>query len=75
MAKFKINIFYVIASICSLLLVVYIWLIFLPLYEGTVAYEYVKNIAFVLTILLLASAGIQIFLSVKKTSKDEEIFA
>jgi len=73
MAKFKINIFYVIASICSLLLVMYIWLIFLPLYEETAAYEYVKNIAFILTILLLASAGIQIFLSVKKISKDEEM--
>ncbi len=70
MAKFKINIFYVIASICSMFLVIYIWLVFLPLYEGTVTYEYVKNIAFVLTILLIASIGIQIFLSVKKISKD-----
>jgi len=75
MAKFRVNIFYVIASVCSLFLVIYIWLIFLPLYEGTVAYEYVKNMAFVLTILLLVSTGIQIFLSVKKISNDEEMHA
>ena len=75
MAKFRVNIFYVIASICSLFLVIYIWLIFLPLYEGTVAYEYVKNMAFVLTILLLVATGIQIFLSVKKISNDEEMHA
>ena len=66
MSRFRINIFYVFSSICSLLLVGYIWLVFLPTYVNAVEYESIKTLAFIITAFLLFSAGIQLFLSIKK---------
>lgn len=66
MSRFRINIFYVFSSICSLLLVGYIWLVFLPTYVNAVEYESIKTLTFIITAFLLFSAGIQLFLSIKK---------
>jgi len=66
LARFRINIFYVISSICSLLLVGYVWFIFLPTYENTLHYEVIRSITIMIVMLLLISAGIQIFLSIIK---------
>jgi len=73
MARFRINIFYVISSICSFVLVGYLWLVFLPVYELAVEYESIRNVAFIITAFLLLSAGIQLFLAIKKeqTPNDE----
>ncbi|RJS88460.1 hypothetical protein CW705_08890 [Candidatus Bathyarchaeota archaeon] len=66
MKNFQINIFYLISSICFLILVGYLWLVFLPIYEFTTAYESVKRLVSILTVLLVLSAGIQFFLAIKK---------
>ena len=69
----KVNVFYMIAAVCSLLLVAYAWFMFLPTYEGELEYYFVRNIIMVLTVLLLISAGIQMFLSMtKEESKSHE---
>ncbi len=52
MVKFKFNIFYVISIICILLLIGYFWFSFLPNFEGTLQYEWVRNLIIFLTIIL-----------------------
>ena len=73
MASFKLNIFYVISAVCSLALIVYAWLAFLPSFEGATEYLPVRNIVVLLTALLLVVSAIQIVLSVKgeETSLDD----
>ncbi len=66
MTRFQINIFYAVSFICSLLLISYIWLVFLPIFEDTSEYEFIRNVSFIITVLLLVSAGIQLFLSIIK---------
>ncbi|RJS89443.1 hypothetical protein CW705_07560 [Candidatus Bathyarchaeota archaeon] len=66
MARSEINIFYIISFLCSILLIGYIWLVFLPAFENSVAYDSIRNVAFLVTALLLVSAAIQIFLAVIK---------
>jgi len=66
LAKFKINIFYVISSVCSLILVGYSWLVFLPAFKDTAEYTAVQNIVILLTVLLVAVSGMQVYLSVKR---------
>lgn len=75
MARLKINIFYVISSVCSLLLVGYAWFVFLPTFSGTDVYGAVQYIVILLTVLLIAVSGIQIFLSIRReeTQEDESI--
>jgi membrane protein DedA with SNARE-associated domain len=62
----KVNVFYVIAAVCSVLLVFYAWFMFLPQFEERSDYSFVRDIVMVLTVLLLAAAGIQMFLSIRK---------
>jgi membrane protein DedA with SNARE-associated domain len=64
LSKLKINIFNVIAAICSLLLVVYAWLMFLPMFEGLSQYSDVKNIIIVLSIALIAVSGFQLYVAI-----------
>lgn len=64
--RFKINIFYVISSVCSLVLVGYSWLVFLPAFKDTAEYAAVQNMVILLTVLLVAVSGMQIYLSVKR---------
>lgn len=66
MAKLKLNIFYLISAVCSLALIVYAWLAFLPSFEGATEYQSVRNMVVLLTALLLVVSAIQIVLSVKR---------
>ena len=65
MARFKVNIFYVFSAVCSLALVGYAWLIFLPSFQGATEYASVRNVVIIVTVLLLIVSGIQAILSVK----------
>ena len=64
LVQLKINIFNVIAAICSLLLVVYAWLMFLPMFEDLSQYSDVKNIIIVLSVLLIALSGFQLYVGI-----------
>ena len=66
MARFKVNIFYVISAVCSLALVIYAWLAFLPSYQGATEYPSIRNVVILLTVLLLVVTTIQVVLSVKR---------
>jgi hypothetical protein len=55
-----------IAAVLTLFLACYAWLVFLPKYEGTSGYSFVRNIITIITIILIAAAGIQIYFSIKK---------
>jgi len=70
--RIKINVFYVISAICSLLLIIYSWFIFLPSFEGLPEYPQVQTVIILLTVLLVASSGIQLMLSIKKHEPSEE---
>ena len=71
MAKVKVNIFYVISAVCTLLLVAYLWLMFLPSFADSPDYPGVRTIVFILTILVLAAAGIQVFLAIEKEKESK----
>jgi membrane protein DedA with SNARE-associated domain len=64
LVQLKINIFNVIAAVCSLLLVVYAWLMFLPMFEDLSQYSDVKNIIIVLSVLLIALSGFQLYVAI-----------
>ncbi len=64
LVQIKINIFNVIAAVCSLLLVVYAWLMFLPMFEDLSQYSDVKNIIIVLSVLLIALSGFQLYVAI-----------
>ncbi len=72
MARLKINIFYLISSICSLLLVGYAWFVFLPPFNDTPVYSAVQYVVILLTVLLIAVSGIQIFLSIRREETQED---
>lgn len=65
MSRFRINIFYGVAFILSIVLIGYIWLIFLPSFQHVSRYESIRTIALIVTILLLVSAIIQLYLSIR----------
>ena len=56
MAKFKFNIFFLISIICTLILIGYLWIIFLPTYERTLEYDVMRNVIILITALLSVSA-------------------
>jgi membrane protein DedA with SNARE-associated domain len=64
LAHLKINIFNVIAAVCSLLLVAYAWLMFLPMFEDLSQYSDVRNIIIVLSVLLIALSGLQLYVAI-----------
>lgn len=66
MARFKVNIFYMISAVCSLALIGYAWLAFLPSFEGAGEYSSIRYVVILLTVLLLVVVAIQIVLSVKR---------
>ncbi|MCD6470170.1 hypothetical protein J7L29_05165 [Candidatus Bathyarchaeota archaeon] len=72
MPKYKVNVFYVISLICTLILIVYSWFIFLPQFEGTLEYQAVRTLILFIILLLLISAGIQLFLLRPKPRKFDE---
>jgi hypothetical protein len=67
-----VNIFYAISAVCSLALVAYAWLGFLPSFEATVEYPSIRNVVILLTILLVAVSGIQIVMSVAREGTEED---
>jgi glucan phosphoethanolaminetransferase (alkaline phosphatase superfamily) len=71
LAKFRINIFYVISSICCLLLIVYAWMVFLPVFRDTPGYPSVQTMVIWLTVLLIAIAAVQLYLSISKEPKEK----
>jgi membrane protein DedA with SNARE-associated domain len=64
LSQLKINIFNVIAAVCSLLLVVYAWFMFLPMFEGLSQYSDMKNIIIVLSVALIALSGFQLYVAI-----------
>jgi hypothetical protein len=75
MAGLRVNIFHVIAFVCSMLLVGYSWFIFLPPFEGAQEYPYIRNVVILLTVLLLIASGIQIFLSIRGEETEQNDLA
>jgi len=63
LVQVRVNIFNVIAAVCSLLLVVYAWLMFLPMFEGLDQYYDVRNIVIVLSVLLVGLACFQLYVA------------
>ena len=68
----RINIFYLISGLLSLLLMATLWLLFVPNFYGTDAYELVKNLALIMSVLLAIVASIQIYLAVKRENTNSE---
>lgn len=56
MVKFRLNIFFVIAILCVLVLIGYLWLVLLPIFEGSLEYARIRRTVTFLTALLLLSA-------------------
>ncbi len=69
MAKLKVNIFYVFAATCILLLAAYFWVSYLPQISGSPQYEGIRNMVILLTVILIALAAIQIFLAIEREKK------
>ncbi|HIE13690.1 TPA: hypothetical protein EYP70_00285 [Candidatus Bathyarchaeota archaeon] len=55
MVKFRLNIFFVIAIVCILLLVGYLWLVLLPAFEGSMQYQGVRIAVITMTAFLALS--------------------
>jgi len=68
----RINIFYLIAGLLSLLLVATLWLLFVPPFYETEAYEMVRNLALIISALLVIVASIQIYLAVRRENAGSE---
>jgi len=68
----RINIFYLISGLSSLLLMATLWLLFVPTFYETDAYELVKNLALILSALLIIVASIQIYLAVRSENTNSE---
>lgn len=68
----RINIFYLISGLLSLLLMATLWLLFVPPFHGTDAYEMVKNLALIMSALLTIVASIQIYLAVRREDAEPE---
>ncbi len=64
MVQVRVNIFNVIAAVCSLLLAAYAWLMFLPMFEGLSQYSDMRNIVIVLSVLLIALACFQLYVAI-----------
>lgn len=71
MAGRKINIFYLVSFICTIILIAYIWLIFLPQVSGYPGQENLSLVIFLTIALLLAAAGIQLFLLISSSQSEE----
>ena len=72
MAWLKINVFNMMAAICTLLLVVYAWFMFLPTFEGLTQYSDVRNIITILSVLLIVVSGFQFYIAVQREEPKQE---
>jgi len=68
----RINIFYLIAGLSSLLLVAILWIFFVPSFYGTGLYEVFRNLALIMSTILIIVALIQIYLAVQREKADLE---
>jgi len=68
----RINIFYLISGLLSLLLIATLWLLFVPPFHGTDAYEMVRNLALIISALLIIVASIQIYLAIRRENANTE---
>jgi cytochrome c oxidase assembly factor CtaG len=68
----RINIFYLIAGLLSLLFVAILWLLFVPTFYDTDVYDLVRNLALIMSALLIIVAAIQIYLAVRKENANSE---
>ena len=64
MAELRINIFNIMAAACSLLLVVYAWFMFLPMFENLPQYSDVQNIVTLLSVLLIGVSAFQFYMAI-----------
>jgi|GEM_PF-1146879 len=71
MAGRKINIFYLISFICTIILAAYIWLVFVPQFSGYPEQESFSLAIFLVIALLLVAAGIQLFLLISSSHSEE----
>jgi len=68
----RVNIFYLISGLLCLLLMAILWLLFVPSFYGTDAYELVRNLAPIMSALLIIVAAIQIYLAVRRENTNSE---
>jgi len=70
----RVNIFYLISGLLSLLLMATLWILFVPQFYETDAYETVRNLSLIISALLIVVASIQIYLAVRpeKANSEEE---
>jgi hypothetical protein len=71
MASRRINIFYLISLICTLILIAYVWLIFIPQIDAYADTFEIKTILIIIIILLSAAAAIQFFLLMRPPPSEE----
>lgn len=67
MAKFRLNIFFVIAIVCVLVLVGYLWFVLLPVFEGSLEYVGIRYAVILLTAFLVLSV---VLLIMSMTTKE-----
>jgi membrane protein DedA with SNARE-associated domain len=72
LAQLKINVFNMIAAVCSLILVVYAWLMFLPIFKGLSQYSDVQNIVILITVLLIAVSIFQFYMAIQRKEPKPE---
>lgn len=71
MAGRKINIFYLISLICTLVLIAYIWFIFIPQLDVYTDMMGIKTVLIMVLVLLSAAAAIQFFLLIRPPQPEE----
>lgn len=71
MVRFRVNIFHVISGVCSILLLVYLWYVFLPSFSNTLEYPAIYNTGLLLTVLLLLVTVVQFGLAVRKDGAEQ----
>ncbi len=65
----KLNKFHLLSVFFMLLLIVYLWLRYLPAFENTMHYQFVRNVIIILTIALLLAASLML-LQAKVSGED-----
>lgn len=71
MAGRRINIFYLISLICTLVLIAYIWFIFIPQLNAYADMMGIKTVLIMVIVLLSAAAAIQFFLLIRPPQSEE----
>ncbi|MEM2341696.1 MAG: hypothetical protein QXX94_03625 [Candidatus Bathyarchaeia archaeon] len=70
MSDHKINIFYLISFLCTVILIIYVGLIFFPQVADYISNPEMKSVIIIVAViiaLLIIAAGLQLFLLIKPT--------